>query len=56
LLQECQKQICQELGTQLLTLGTPLPVQQHTQALLASLAPSKAAYHNHKVSSEYAMA
>ena len=51
-MQEAQKQICQELGTQLLTLGTPVPVQQHTQSLLASLATSKSAYHNHKVRGE----
>ncbi|BFZ02848.1 hypothetical protein BsWGS_05885 [Bradybaena similaris] len=36
------------LATSLLTLTTPELVQLHTKALLASLFPTKTAYHNHK--------
>ncbi|XP_036368081.1 E3 ubiquitin-protein ligase UBR4 isoform X5 [Octopus sinensis] len=37
-----------EIATSLLTLPTPNSVQQQTKSLLASLFPTKAAYHNHK--------
>ncbi|GFN91871.1 E3 ubiquitin-protein ligase ubr4 [Plakobranchus ocellatus] len=37
-----------ELGSSLLTLTTPDLVQLHTKSLLASLFPTKMAYHNHK--------
>ncbi|KAL3872340.1 hypothetical protein ACJMK2_040271 [Sinanodonta woodiana] len=37
-----------ELATSLLMLPTPATVQKHTHSLLASLYPSRAAYHNHK--------
>nr|KAG5693182.1 hypothetical protein BaRGS_014072 [Batillaria attramentaria] len=37
-----------ELATKLLTLPTPPAVQQHVKSLLASLFPTKAAYHTHK--------
>ncbi|XP_076048949.1 E3 ubiquitin-protein ligase-like protein poe isoform X2 [Oratosquilla oratoria] len=37
-----------ELATKLLNLPLPTPVQHHTRALLASLHPSRTAYHNHK--------
>ncbi|XP_076455251.1 E3 ubiquitin-protein ligase UBR4-like isoform X3 [Babylonia areolata] len=45
---ECKRAKALELATKLLTLPSPLAVQQHVKSLLASLFPTKQAYHNHK--------
>ena len=48
--QESKRAKALELATKLLTLPSPMAVQQHVKSLLASLFPTKQAYHNHKVS------
>ena len=50
LLQSPYHQATLEMATTLLTLPTPNSVLQQTKSLLASLFPTKAAYHNHRVS------
>ncbi|CAH1787172.1 unnamed protein product, partial [Owenia fusiformis] len=42
------RSIALDISTNLLTLPTPPPVQQHTKSLLASLHSNNIAYHNHK--------
>ncbi|XP_064650064.1 E3 ubiquitin-protein ligase UBR4-like isoform X3 [Lineus longissimus] len=45
---EHARQCALDLATSLLTLPTPLSVQQFTKSLLAALYASRIAYHNHK--------